>query len=71
MIKLDVEPYCHDCPVFEAEQNKIEFYSDSCLGNAGDCIISCEHKNICNRINEYLNSVIKIKELNNESKTDM
>lgn len=55
MIKLDIEPYCHDCPNFDAEQNRLAFYSvDRLESVASDCIISCKHKSVCGCINEYL-----------------
>lgn len=61
MIKLDVEPYCHDCPNFDAEQNRLLFYSDEGLQSMSDCTISCKHKNVCKRICEHLKSKMEDK----------
>lgn len=56
MIKLDVKPYCHDCTNFEAETNRMAFYSGNHLERMSDCVISCKHDTVCNHINEYLES---------------
>lgn len=53
MIKLAIEPYCENCPEFEAKLNKIEFsYLDRMTEH--DTIITCEHCDKCATIYEHL-----------------
>ena len=46
---LDVDDICHGCPYFSAETNCLTSY---------DCMhmiyISCEHRNLCNRLRKYI-----------------
>ena len=46
MIRLEIEPYCHDCPEFKADVEKYEKF--------GDTVIRCENRNVCGRIKAYL-----------------
>ena len=45
MIKLNISPYCDDCPNFEVYHEKHE----STNGNAPLNIIKCPNENICSR----------------------
>ena len=55
MIKLEVEKYCESCPEFEAsvEQNVIGMAAYDSLAIC-NTVISCEHKNRCRVIIDYL-----------------
>lgn len=56
MINLNVKPYCQSCPEFKPCSEKI--YAD---GLSVDTIVSCEHMEICNRIEKYLKSMMEEK----------
>lgn len=52
MIKLKVEDYCHDCPMFEAH---VTTYTGRTVdGLCGNVVINCEYKNACDNIKRYL-----------------
>ena len=55
-IRLEVEPYCQDCPEFEADiQSPVRYYADFELyEKTGDTVIRCKNKAVCNRIKEHL-----------------
>lgn len=53
MIKLDIKPYCENCPYFES---KTFFY--------GDTIIQCENQSICENIKNYLKAQFENEEDN-------
>ena len=50
MIKLDVEEYCHDCDMFEADVNKIGAYSDT--------VISCTRRSVCDNLIKFFKKEI-------------
>ena len=43
MIRLKVEPYCHDCSDFEA--HVVRIYQGN--GHMYDCTVQCEYRNKC------------------------
>lgn len=49
MIELNIEDYCNDCPMFEANTGKI--YSNCKILTT---YITCENRNLCRRIKTYL-----------------
>ena len=55
-IRLEVEPYCQDCPEFETNvQSPSLYYANFELYmKTRDTVIRCKHKAVCNRIKEYL-----------------
>lgn len=55
-IRLEVEPYCQDCPEFEVDvQSPTSYYSNHELYmRTGDTVIRCKNKAVCNRIKEHL-----------------
>ena len=51
MIKLELKPYCQDCMMFE---------TCDIVSYAGDkkyTTVTCEHMDLCDRIDQYLKSV--------------
>lgn len=58
MIKLNIEDYCQDCPLFEAHTDKL--YDDN---HSTNIFVYCEHKFICKRIHDHL--LTKLKEQEN------
>ena len=57
MIKLEVEKYCENCPEFEADVDKTSYISSSMQSiheSFCNTVISCEHKNRCRVIMDYL-----------------
>lgn len=51
MIKLELKPYCQDCMMFE---------TCDIVSYAGDkkyTTVTCEHMDLCDRIEQYLKSV--------------
>lgn len=56
MIKLEVEPYCHECGAFEADvENPSVFYEGYKPLFVGDTIIRCKNRKLCS----YIQTVIK------------
>lgn len=53
MIKLDVQPYCRNCPEFESET---ESFDDSVMGEPPSAItvIRCTHCEKCETMYRYL-----------------
>lgn len=50
MIKLTVEDYCQNCPLFEAEVEKLTAYGSTCERHAEGfayTVIRCEHAERC------------------------
>lgn len=56
MIQLDIEPYCENCPFFEADtENTIPIESDGDLTHyIGHTIIRCANRALCSRLVEFL-----------------
>lgn len=48
MVKCDIQPYCENCPNFDADAEKIYF------GKFVDTYIRCTHDNQCRRLMDYL-----------------
>ena len=57
MIKLDISDYCNDCPEFDAETHTLYAWD-----RAAETRIACSNAEKCNRIKEYLESVMERKE---------
>lgn len=58
MIKLEIEPYCHECPNFVATVKKVV----ACIPDKPDMRyrkIVCENSHICAGISRYLKSVME------------
>lgn len=51
MINIKLKPYCQSCPEFEPCSEKL--YADT--------ILSCEHMELCDQIEQYLKSVMEEK----------
>ena len=58
-MRLLVEPYCEDCPNFEADVEQTTFYSN--LGGCKKCetTIMCVRRSSCACIAEYIESKSK------------
>lgn len=67
MIRLVVEPYCNNCPEFEA--TKDVFKTENFAENQQDYVtyISCEHEDRCRSIVEYLKGEINYEEKANKT----
>lgn len=50
MIKLDVREFCHYCPDFEPEVDKVYDYGDHPVAQ----IVSCENRNRCYLIYRHI-----------------
>ena len=54
MIKLEVEAYCHDCPLFKADvESNTAWWGDN--ATMVSHVIRCDHRKQCDVIKEYLN----------------
>ena len=49
MINLNVNDYCHNCPEFEPKVDKLYAFNETAT-----TFIYCEHKELCDRIHDYL-----------------
>lgn len=63
MIQVKVEEFCHDCPVFSPETEKLEWYANN-IPYKTNTIIKCKRERECSMIKEYL------EKLNKENKND-
>lgn len=64
MIKLDIQPYCDDCSVFEADvEMPRKAYLKSCMGEEivtqSDTIVRCGRRHMCAGIKRYLEKEMK------------
>lgn len=53
MIELELKPYCQDCMMFESCDNVLY------AGDEKYTTVTCEHMDLCNRIEQYLKSVME------------
>ena len=54
-IKLEVQPYCRDCTIFEADVEMPSKYVDSFnIPCQTDTIVRCSRRNVCAGIKRYL-----------------
>lgn len=66
MIKLDVQPYCHNCQVFEADVvNAYKTINDDGEWDLTDTVIRCRRRNLCSGIKKYLEREMKKEENTN------
>lgn len=55
MIKLEVEPYCEDCLIFDAEvESPQKMYCGGDLVSKTDTIVHCSHRHTCTNLMRYL-----------------
>jgi len=55
MITLDVRPYCHVCPDFEADVEKAsEYFSFNERIALSDTVIRCKNRDRCKSIEQFL-----------------
>lgn len=54
MIRLDVQDYCQECPMFEAVTNHLDVRTDSVRGEHGlvNRVVRCERAEACREIYE-------------------
>lgn len=71
MIKLNIEPFCENCPYFEPDVEKAEIRSlFNSMENESidfiyrDTIIRCEKRSICENIKNYLKTRLDNEENN-------
>lgn len=65
MIVLDIEKYCHDCPLFEAETKKI--YS---LDRVIETRIVCSRGDLCDMLKRHLEAEVKKEERSKPEKRE-
>lgn len=53
MISLDIENYCHNCPKFEPECEKL--YADN---SVCETIIQCTNKGLCMNLKQHIQQEI-------------
>jgi len=56
MIKLDVDDYCHDCPEFEPELERL-YIEDINFDRHVDTRITCDNQHKCRHIMRYLKAL--------------
>ena len=56
MISLDIENYCHNCPKFEPECQKL--YADNSIC---ETIIQCTNKGLCMNLKQHIQHEIEKK----------
>lgn len=54
MIKLEVKPYCMDCPNFSVRQSRIYRATLQRDEDEVDHIIACENADVCRGLMKYL-----------------
>lgn len=55
MIKIDVQSYCQDCQVFEADvTNAHKTINEDGEFDLTDTIVQCKRRNLCAGIKKYL-----------------
>ena len=55
MIKLEVEPYCEDCLIFDAEvEHARKHYFEGDFVKISDTVVRCSRRCICAGIKKYL-----------------
>ena len=55
MIKLDIQPYCEDCQIFEADVDEpIKMHSSNGEIILTDTVIRCTKRNLCHGLKRYL-----------------
>lgn len=55
MIRLEVEPYCHNCPGFEADVKRPDkIYGAGDVIELGDTIVRCVFRKRCSVMMQYL-----------------
>ena len=64
MIKLSVMDYCEDCPEFEVNVSKREYYDslDFVPHVRLDTVITCVHRDRCELVKTYLKNKLKERE---------
>lgn len=65
MVTLKTEYYCTDCPDFDAETNKQEYYSDDIVV-LREITITCKYAKRCAHLMKHLEKIIKNKEKEND-----
>lgn len=53
MIKLKLKPYCQDCMMFESSDDVLY------AGDKKYITVTCKHMGLCDRIEQYLKSVME------------
>ena len=63
MIRLDVQDYCQECPMFEAVTDKLDVMTNSVRGEHGPVnrVVRCERADACREIYK------RFRRLNNDS----
>lgn len=55
MIRLEVEPYCHNCPGFEADVKRPEkLYYETGFVEMTDTVVHCAFRKRCSVMMQYL-----------------
>lgn len=54
MIRLDVQDYCQECPMFEAVTDCLDVRTDSVRGEHGlvNRVVRCERAEVCREIHK-------------------
>ena len=55
MIEVKLKPYCQDCMMFESCDNVLYTEDEKYI------TVTCEHMELCDRIEQYLKSVMEEK----------
>lgn len=58
--KVNVEDMCHNCPDFKLDWNMETMYAGCYFER--NVIISCENKDLCHHLKEYIEEVNKVNE---------
>lgn len=53
LIDLKVEPYCHNCTLFEVDVERDKNYANNELVSV-DTTIFCKHRELCTTLKKYL-----------------
>lgn len=54
-IKLEIQPYCENCPIFEADvENSQKCYGNGMVFYLTDTIIRCSRRSLCAGLKRYL-----------------
>ena len=54
-IKLDVQPYCEDCTIFEADvERPTKLYGNNMPLHQTDTVVRCSRRNLCAGLKRHL-----------------
>lgn len=70
MIRIEVEPYCNDCPAFEPDVEQPQrCFADDILFYQTDTVVRCKKRKHCARLVQYLRKQNEVHQNETEKET--